>query len=318
MKAPVFSKSGRLGENGGPGTARNILGPFLSAATEIDWTVPELPVCPLARHSAALEANRAFFGHPVWAKNYFRTCHRSEAFRDRWRAATGSWDGKIVIEIGCGPGNVFATVGGAPRLLIGVDVARGALEMARKVGYAPVLADAHALPFVPQFADLVVLNATLHHCEDMPRVLAEAARLVSPGGRLVTDHDPQLSAWDFHGPVRWGWERRFAAYRRVHLGYHHSLEAQSLMRAAALHLEPGDGLVPSLFQEILAPLGFAVTVYPHNHELGAEVMQGELGRAGAKYRLAQRLSRIDPDSPEAALSLMCRAIRRHQDVAVAA
>jgi len=82
-----------------------------------------------------LSANITYFYHPAGAGIYFRFCHRNDSFRARWQAATGSWDDKIIGDIGCGPGNVFATVGGNPRLLIGVDVARGSLEMARAVGY---------------------------------------------------------------------------------------------------------------------------------------------------------------------------------------
>lgn len=318
MKTPVSSTSGRLVEPGSSGASRNSVAAFLSADVDVDWSDPELPVCPLARHSPALEANRAFFGHPAWAENYLRSCHRNEQFRARWQAATGSWDGKIVVDIGCGPGNLFAVVGGSPRLLIGVDVARGGLAIARTWGYAPVLADAHALPFISDFADLVVLNATLHHCEDMPRALAEAARLVAPGGRLVTDHDPQLSAWEFRGLARWGWENRAAPYRRIKDGYHRSWEAQSLMLSAAIHHEPGEGLSPAMYHDILAPLGFSVEVYPHNHDVGAEVFQGKIGRAAGKYRLAQRLSGLNPDSPDSALSLLCRAIRRNHVIRAAA
>ena len=56
-------------------------------------------------------------------------------------------------------------------MLIGVDVSRGALEMAQKIGYTPVLADAQHLPFVSGFADIVTLNAALHHCDDMVQAL---------------------------------------------------------------------------------------------------------------------------------------------------
>jgi len=87
--------------------------------------------CPLSRSSLGLSANITYFYHTAGAGIYFRFCHRNDSFRARWQAATGSWDDKIIGDIGCGPGNVFATVGGNPRLLIGVDVARGSLEMAR-------------------------------------------------------------------------------------------------------------------------------------------------------------------------------------------
>lgn len=33
----------------------------------------------------------------------------------------------------------------------------------------------------------------------MNKVLVEAARLVRPGGLLISDHDPQRSAWNWKG-----------------------------------------------------------------------------------------------------------------------
>lgn len=46
-----------------------------------------------------------------------------------------SWDNKIVVDIDCGPGKLYASIKGSQRVLIGVDVSRGALEMAQKIGY---------------------------------------------------------------------------------------------------------------------------------------------------------------------------------------
>ena len=132
----------------------------------------------------SIEANSYYFGHPEWAKNYFELCHRDENFKSRWLAAVETLDNKVVVDIGCGPGNFFANLGGSPKMLIGVDVSLGALKMAQKLGYTPILADAHDLPLVSQCADIVVLNATIHHCDDMSKVLQEAARLVSPKGLL--------------------------------------------------------------------------------------------------------------------------------------
>ncbi len=283
------------------------LRPYLSPDVTIDWSNPALPAAPIAKRTPGMEANIRYFAHPEWGRNYFLYCHRNERFQSRWRAATGSWDDKIVVDIGCGPGNVFATLGGKPKLLIGVDVSSGTLEMARSVGYVPLLADAHALPLRSGFADLVVLNAALHHCDDMPRVLAEAARLVAPGGLLVTDHDPQRSAWNFVGVAKWAWDFRLTAYLWMKKGFHRSVEEQSLALATEIHHEPGRGVTRELYETVLQPLGFKVELYPHNHELGAEVLQGQHGRASLKYRVAQRLSGVNPNRPEAALSILCRA-----------
>lgn len=264
---------------------------------------------PIIRPSIAIQANSYYFGHPEWAKNYLDACHRDDCFKARWRAATGNWDDKIVVDIGCGPGNLYASLGGHPRLLIGVDVSLGALKMAQDLGYVPVLADAHQLPFVSGFADIVALNATLHHCDDMPQALAEAARLVRPGGLLITDHDPQQTAWNYRNLALLLWHLRLPLYRFLKRGGHATTEEQKWALATEAH-HKRDGVTASLFYDTLQPLGFDVKIYPHNHTVGAEVLQGDRGQASRKYRLGQRLSGVDPETPEAALSLMCVAVRR--------
>ncbi|WP_017324032.1 class I SAM-dependent methyltransferase [Synechococcus sp. PCC 7336] len=265
---------------------------------------------PIANPSPALLANRYYFSRPEWAREYFEACHRNETFEARWRAALGSWDGKVVVDIGCGPGNLYATLGGKPELPIGVDVSEKTLEMAQEMGYAPLLADAHDLPLKSGFADVVALNATLHHCDNMPRVLSEAARLVRPNGLLITDCDPQQSAWNFRGLGWWLWRLRLPVYRCIQRGGHRSIEQQRWCEASEVHHRPGYGVTPSLFHQVLRPLGFDVQVVPHNHTVGVQALKGDCGRAASKYRWAQRLSGIDPDSVEAALSLMCIAKKR--------
>ena len=125
---------------------------------------------PIPQPSPAIEANSYYFNQREWATGYFENCHRYKEFKARWQAVMGSWDDKIVVDIGCGPGNLYASLNGSPQVLIGVDVSLGALEMAADIGYKAILADAHHLPFVSGFADIVTLNATLHHCEDMSSV----------------------------------------------------------------------------------------------------------------------------------------------------
>ena len=287
------------------------LTPYLKADHQVDLS-GEIAIDSIRHRTPELAANQYFFGMPEWAKNYFEACHRSEAFKDRWLAITGSWDDKVVVDVGCGPGNVYANLGGHPKLLIGVDVAEASLHMAQELGYVSLQADAHALPLISEFADIVVLNATLHHCRDMAQVLAESARLVRPGGLLVVDHDPQHYAWNYQG---FG----MLFYRIRHLIYHYCLpnlempkEERTHALATEIHHKPGHGVTEELFLQVLLPLGFSLDLYPHNQTVGAEVLGGEVGTPPHwRYRLGQRLSGLNPNLPEAALSLMCVA-KRHE------
>ena len=90
--------------------------------------------------------------------------------------------------------NLLAAIGGHPKVLIGTDVSEGALLHAQKLGYTTVISDAQDLPFIDQCADVVLLNAVMHHSDNAEGVLREAARLVRPGGILITDMDPQKGA----------------------------------------------------------------------------------------------------------------------------
>jgi ubiquinone/menaquinone biosynthesis C-methylase UbiE len=286
-----------------------ILRPYLIPEIEL-YNSGAIPSVDIGDFTEGMAANAKYFGHPEWAADYFKYVHRTEYFRSRWLAATGPWDGKVVVDVGCGPGNVFATVGGKPKVLIGVDIAEGGLEMAVKLGYVPLRADAHNLPLKDGIADIVVLNAALHHFDDMYRALGEAARLVKPGGILVADHDPQMSAWDFRGLALLAWRMRLHIYLMLKKGYHRSVEEQLTALISEIHHDAGKGLKREMFLDVLRPKGFDVELFPHNHKVGAEALQGVRGRSSRKYRVAQLLSGRNPDTDCCALSLLCRARRR--------
>ncbi|MCA3185821.1 class I SAM-dependent methyltransferase [Cupriavidus sp.] len=281
------------------------LQPYLraGAAVKAGWC-PRAPI----RYTQGMRANAHYFSHPKWTDDWLARVHRYEEWRERWHAVTGSLDGKVLVDVGCGPGNVLATLGGTPRMAIGVDVAEGSLLRAAAVGYVPLQADAHDMPLASGIADIVAINGSLHHCDDMAAVLAEAARLVKPGGLLVTDHDPQFTAWDFRGVAMLMWRLRVPIYRWLKRGGHDSTDNEQYWALATeLHHRPGDGMTESLLRGVLEQRGWQVKVHPHNHYVGAEVFEGKIGPSPLKMRVAQRLSGIRPGTPQAAMSLFCVA-----------
>jgi ArsR family transcriptional regulator len=97
-----------------------------------------------------------------------------------------------MLDIGTGTGRMLELL--APRVStgLGVDASRAMLALARarlaKPGLshcAVRLGDMYRLPLGDGGYDLVMLQMVLHHAEDPASVLAEAARVLRPGGRLV-------------------------------------------------------------------------------------------------------------------------------------
>lgn len=87
-----------------------------------------------------------------------------------------------VLEIGVGTGRLLAQVPAPIR--IGVDVAAGMVARAAARGLVVVRADGHALPFAAGAFDAVIAGKGSLRYLDPARALAEAARVVVPGGAI--------------------------------------------------------------------------------------------------------------------------------------
>jgi ubiquinone/menaquinone biosynthesis C-methylase UbiE len=108
----------------------------------------------------------------------------------------GPHNGKVVMDYGCGPGNDlagFAEFSGA-REIIGADVSRRALEMARaRVSWHAKpgqrfrfiqVADLHvALPIETGYIDYIQSLGVLDHTHCV-QILTELARVLKPGGEI--------------------------------------------------------------------------------------------------------------------------------------
>ena len=99
--------------------------------------------------------------------------------------------GTRILYVATGPGWVAAAAARRGASVVGVDVAEAMI--ARAVSAHPELefrrADAHELPFADASFDVVAGNLVVMHLSRPERAMAEFARVLRPGGRLV------LTAW---------------------------------------------------------------------------------------------------------------------------
>ena len=96
-----------------------------------------------------------------------------------------------VLEIGCGMGTHTQLLAESGARLTSVDITPRAVEMTerrcalRGLAVDVQQADAECLPFAAESFDLVWTWGVLHHSSSFDRCLAEAGRVLRPGGRLL-------------------------------------------------------------------------------------------------------------------------------------
>ncbi len=95
--------------------------------------------------------------------------------------------GHHALDICCGQGNVSEALQARGCTVTGLDFSPAMLELARaRVPEASFRqGDAQALPFAEGRFDLAVSNFGICHVPDQPRALAEARRVLRPGGRFA-------------------------------------------------------------------------------------------------------------------------------------
>lgn len=134
-----------------------------------------------------------------------------ESVRDKAFLAAGLAPGMVAADIGAGSGFISeglarygsreSGAGEGGIKIVAVDQSPAMLEeIRRKLGEAADLdlrvGEAESLPLADGEADRVFANMYLHHVEHPPAAVAEMARILKPGGRLVlTDVDAHGHRW---------------------------------------------------------------------------------------------------------------------------
>ena len=110
---------------------------------------------------------------------------------------------KRVLEVGCGTGWFAARVQRELGVeVVAIDQSDRMVELARAEGVDARVGDVQALPFADSEFDCAAANWMLYHVPDLDRGVAELARVLRPGGRLVAitnGKDHLLELWRLVG-----------------------------------------------------------------------------------------------------------------------
>ena len=143
------------------------------------------------RAERAEAANRYFTGHAeVW--DQIRSLHVAESEVERAidRALGKRALGRLV-DIGTGTGRMIELFGPRSSQAIGIDRSSEMLRLARvkleAAGIASSLrqGDMYALPLQDESADSIIIHQVLHYAHSPAAAIAEAARVLAPGGNLL-------------------------------------------------------------------------------------------------------------------------------------
>ncbi|MEA3011985.1 MAG: hypothetical protein QOD42_530 [Sphingomonadales bacterium] len=180
---------------------------LLDRWTEIDgadpWTAADAARLTAVRADRAAAATRYFASH---ARDWdaLRSLHVAESEVEAaiaralgLESAGGAAIGRLV-DIGTGTGRMIELFAGAADQALGIDRSPEMLRLARaKLAEAGLDAvelrqgDMYSLPLKAESADTVIIHQVLHYAQNPAAAVAEAARLLSPGGRLlVVDFAP--------------------------------------------------------------------------------------------------------------------------------
>ena len=143
------------------------------------------------RSERAAAASRYFAGHAeIW--DQIRSLHVAESEVERAiDGVLGKRSLGCLVDIGTGTGRMIELFGPRAAQAIGIDRSSEMLRLARvKLEAAGIPSslrqgDMYALPLAEESADSVIIHQVLHYAHSPATAIAEAARVLAPGGVLL-------------------------------------------------------------------------------------------------------------------------------------
>lgn len=138
-------------------------------------------------------AAKRYFAENAAAWDTIRALHvADDAVEAAIVAAVGDRPFDSLLDLGTGTGRILELLAPLYARAVGVDasadmlsIARANLDRARLTDAQVRLGDIHHLPFAKNSFDVVTIHQVLHYLDEPERAIAEAARVLRPGGRLL-------------------------------------------------------------------------------------------------------------------------------------
>jgi len=214
------------------------------------------------------------------ARTYDQTRAASPSVLAPLREALAGAPGRRLADIGGGTGNYARALRDDGWDPVVIDREPAMLARAERKGLETIEADAQRLPVPAAAFDAAMLVSMLHHVEDQAAALAEARRVLRPGGRLalmvftredvaenwLSDYFPSTRAWMFETHPT---------------------------RAELLALLPGARHIPVVFRDLEDGSLAALSAYPE------KVLDPRWHRQTSYF---ERLERDHPDELRAGLA----------------
>jgi ubiquinone/menaquinone biosynthesis C-methylase UbiE len=127
---------------------------------------------------------------------HYRPENQAKVKANLVRVAERTGRGRM-LDIGCGAGFVIDLMRDTFAEIHGIDATRAMLDRIDLSSGNVTLHEgvAEALPFEDESFDLVTAYSVFHHLADHRPVLAEAFRVLRPGGALYVDLEPNRAYW---------------------------------------------------------------------------------------------------------------------------
>jgi SAM-dependent methyltransferase len=113
----------------------------------------------------------------------------------------------VIVDLGCGDGSALAIAAeqNPAHRFAGIDWSGDALRQAQAVGLTVMRASVSggSLPVADGAADVVIMSELIEHLVDPDGAVAEARRILRPGGSLLLS-TPNLAAWYNRGLLAFG------------------------------------------------------------------------------------------------------------------